>query len=153
MKRYALAVAVTLLVAPPVSAEKLGLAACFFGYVSTGAAPVPGATIYFVGPSMSGTRTEHADESGRFCASPFPQGELTIRVQAPGYRSRRDTVLAVRYGFRVPLLLLMDRIDDPSASLVPDPTPLAAPARNMPRCSCLEQLEELDGPPKFPGQK
>lgn len=101
----------------------LSAAGCFFGPVTLQGqvldkatqAPVPGAIV-----TVAGRVVDAPD--GSFVFRGLPEGQLAIRVEAPGYQPYTDTI-EVHAGDVAERSILLDPVDQPSPPDDPEPEP------------------------------
>ena len=87
-------------------------------------APIAGATVQFINQLSEVPIAKRSDASGRFYQGLLPPGTYTIRVSAPGFKTREveQRLLATRPNQIVPVPVVLDP-EGTAAATTPTPTP------------------------------
>jgi hypothetical protein len=89
-------------------------------------APIAGASVQFINQLSEVPIAKRSDAQGRFYQGLLPPGTYTIRVSAPGFKTREveQRLLATRPNQVVPVPVILD---PETAGATPTPTPSASP--------------------------
>ncbi|MGB7923189.1 MAG: carboxypeptidase-like regulatory domain-containing protein [Pyrinomonadaceae bacterium] len=92
-------------------------------------APIAGASVQFINQLSEVPIAKRSDAQGRFYQGLLPPGTYTIRVSAPGFKTREveQRLLATRPNQVVPVPVLLDP-DTPGATPTASPSPGATPS-------------------------
>ena len=97
---------------------------------STTGAPIAGASIQFINQLTGVPIAKRSDSQGRFYQGLLPPGTYTIRVNAPGFKSKTVELrlLATRSNSVIPVPV---SLDPESATATPTPTPTSSPGATV----------------------
>lgn len=82
-----LAVLATLLLASVSVFAQSALTGALTGHVTSGGAPLPGATITVTSPQLQGSRTAVSDANGNYNIAALPPGDYTVRIELQGLQT------------------------------------------------------------------
>lgn len=92
MKQFRVAAVLLLLLGVSAGAFAQGtITGALTGTVTSGGAPLPGATITVSSPNLQGTRTTYSDENGNYNLVGLPPGDYTVRIELEGLKSATRT--------------------------------------------------------------